>query len=100
LLQNGALDVWQTPVTGKKGRSAAVLSVLSREDDVERLVDYVLRKSTTFGVRYRTWNRLVLEREMEERDVNGRAVRFKIGRTTTGEVLKEKPEFDDVKDQY
>ena len=95
LLENGALDVWQTPGTGKKGRSMVCFSVLVRQPDLEHAADWILRNSTTFGVRHRKWDRLMLERDFESREENGSDVRYKIGRTTTGETLKEKIEFDD-----
>ena len=63
LLQQGALDVWQTPVTGKKGRAAICLSVLAEETNWAALADWLLRHSTTFGVRHRRWDRLKLARE-------------------------------------
>ena len=95
LLGMGALDVWQTPGTGKKGRSMVGLSILVEESQRDRIADWLLRHSTTFGLRCRAWDRLMLDREIETRRENGRDVRYKIGRTTDGEKLKEKIEFDD-----
>jgi hypothetical protein len=95
LLELGALDVWQTPGTGKKGRMMTCLSVLAKPSDHQSLADWILRNGTTFGIRYRNWDRLMLDREIETRTENGREVRYKIGRTTDGEKLKEKIEFDD-----
>ena len=94
LLEMGALDAWQTHATGKKGRTMVCLAVLVKEIDGNRIADWLLRNSTTFGLRYRTWDRLMLDREIDIRD----GVRYKIGRTTTGEKLKEKIEFDDWRD--
>jgi uncharacterized protein (TIGR00299 family) protein len=97
LLKAGALDVWTAPVTGKKGRAAVCISVLSGSSNWPRLADWMLRHTTTFGIRYRTWDRLKLERFTEMREVDGEPVAFKVGRTTEGEVLKEKPEFEDLR---
>jgi uncharacterized protein (TIGR00299 family) protein len=96
LFELGAFDVWQTPATGKKGRVTICLSVLANESRFGDLADWILRKSTTFGIRYRKWDRLKLAREIESRETSSGPVRYKIGRTTTGEKLKEKPEFDDL----
>ncbi|HTH51115.1 MAG TPA: LarC family nickel insertion protein [Pyrinomonadaceae bacterium] len=95
LLESGALDVWQTAGTGKKGRTMICFSVLIRESDLNSTADWILRNSTTFGLRHRRWDRLMLEREFETRTDDGHEVRYKIGKTTTGEKLKEKLEFDD-----
>lgn len=97
LLDLGVLDVWQTPATGKKGRAMVCFSVLVRESDRDAIADWILRHSTTFGLRYRGWNRLMLERDFETRDEAGREVRYKVGLTTAGEKLKEKVEFEDWK---
>jgi uncharacterized protein (TIGR00299 family) protein len=97
LLAQGALDAWSTPFTGKKGRSASCLSVLSRPGDWARFADWILRHTSTFGIRYRTWDRLMLERHTEARDVDGRQVTFKVGRTLNGETVKEKPEYEDLR---
>jgi uncharacterized protein (TIGR00299 family) protein len=94
-LERGALDVWQTPAAGKKGRVAICLSILAAPDKFNELSDWLLRHSTTFGIRYLTWDRLKLQRHYDERQTGGRSVRYKIGTTTAGEKLKEKPEFDD-----
>ena len=100
LLQKGALDVWTTTVNGKKGRTGFCLSVLAQIDDRNMLADFLLRHSTTFGVRTREWDRLKLERRFEKRKTERGEVTYKIGMTTTGEVLKEKPEFEDVRSTW
>ncbi len=100
LLQKGALDVWTTTVNGKKGRTGFCLSALARVDDRNALADFLLRHSTTFGVRMREWDRLKLERKFEKRQTPRGEVTYKIGMTTTGEVLKEKPEFEDVRSSW
>lgn len=95
-LKIGALDAWIAPVTGKKGRPASVLTLLSKEDGWEKLANFLLRQSSTFGLRYRVWDRLILGRRFETRETPEGRLRYKIGMTAAGEVLKEKPEFEDV----
>jgi len=97
LLQKGALDVWTTMVTGKKGRAGFCLSVLVQVDARNAFADFLLRNSTTFGVRMRRWDRLKLARRLERRETPGGEITYKIGMTTTGEVLKEKAEFEDMR---
>ena len=95
LLAAGALDVSLLPGTGKKSRPIVLLSVLAREDQWSQLADWLLKHSTTFGVRHRVWDRLKLARKFEPRETRGRTVTYKIGLTTDGKVLKEKAEFDE-----
>ncbi len=96
MLRHGAVDVWQTQVIGKKGRGMNVFSALCPSEKFAGLADWVMKNSTTFGLRYREWDRLVLDAEFESRDVEGRQVRFKSGKNLRGETVKEKPEFDDL----
>jgi uncharacterized protein (TIGR00299 family) protein len=96
-MELGALDAWITPLTGKKGRPAHCIVLLVGPDQVAPFSDFLLRESSSFGVRYSTWNRLKLAREEEIRETPDGPVSFKIGRTTTGETVKEKPEFEDLK---
>jgi uncharacterized protein (TIGR00299 family) protein len=95
LVELGALDVWQTPATGKKGRVLVCLSILVAPDLFNQIADWVLRNSTTFGIRYRHWDRLKLARKFETHDIDGTPVKHKVGLTTAGEVLKQKPEYED-----
>ncbi len=92
----GALDAWMTPVVGKKGRPALCFSLLAPESAAPMLADWLLRRSSTFGLRYSTRGKLQLRRTYEVRETPRGPVRFKVGRTTEGETLKEKPEFDDL----
>lgn len=91
----GALDAWMTPTVGKKGRPALCFTLLARPGDARELADFVLRHASTFGLRYTKRSRLKLAREQEVRQTPRGPVRFSVGRTTEGEKLKEKPEFDD-----
>ena len=99
-LAMGALDAWISPVVGKKGRPANLLTLLVRPDQLHTFTDFLLRNSSTFGVRYSTWDRFKLVREFETRETEKGPIRFKVGRTTEGDWLKEKPEFDDLKEVW
>ena len=95
LLESGALDVWQTSATFKKGRQGCVLTVLGTRDDQEKLTDLMLRHSTTLGVRTRKWNRTILERETTEKDTPLGKVRIK-SVVRDGKVIRSKVEYDDL----
>ena len=51
LLENGALDVWATPILMKKNRPAVMLSVLVDEEYRECCADIVLQETTSIGLR-------------------------------------------------
>lgn len=64
LMQNGALDVFVTPVHMKKGRPGIVLSVLATPGTVDSLEAILFRETGTLGIR-----RQLLERRTQCRDV-------------------------------
>ena len=97
LLEQGALDSWLTPVTGKKGRPAVCLSVLATEANWSSMAAWILKNGTTFGVRYRSWDRLKLRRRFERREAAEGFLTYKVGLAEDGGVLKEKPEFEEVR---
>lgn len=93
-LQAGALDAWFTPIQMKKSRPAVLFSVLCRVADVERLADWLLRETTTLGVRWRLFERLTAERAVDEVVTPWGAVRRKL-KLIDGRVAAAKPEYDD-----
>ena len=60
---DGALDVVQYPVTGKKGRMAVSVRVLCRVEAIEAVMEACFLETTTIGLRYRIEQRRLLERE-------------------------------------
>jgi len=97
LLEHGALDAWLTPMTGKKNRLGTMITALVDPAQWTDVADWLLRNSSTFGVRYRSYQRLELLRMSETRNTPYGKVNYKMGYTTKGEKLKEKPEFDDLR---
>jgi len=95
LLAEGALDAWTTPVSMKKNRPGVMLSVLCAADERDALTRRVIGLTGSFGVRYRSWDRVVLEREHVSVATRFGDVRLKVGRLD-GAVVVAKPEFDDV----
>jgi len=79
LMAAGALDAWVTPVTGKKGRPAHVVSVLSDPAAVGTLRRVLADETGTLGIRAQTWERWPSSREFAEVDVEGYPVRVKKG---------------------
>ena len=95
VLEAGALDAWITPTLMKKGRPGFVFTVLAQPDNADHLSTWLLRNTTTLGIRRITAQREVLQRWTESRETAYGTIRTKMaGRD--GEVWKEKPEHDDV----
>ena len=95
LFDNGALDVFTTPIMMKKNRPAVLLTVLCKPDVKNEMARLLLHNTTTFGIRYQSLKRDVLDYSV-----------YKVG-TAYGEIriksaagwgiVKEKPEYEDVR---
>ena len=68
LFENGALDVFYTPIYMKKNRPAYCLTVCSKKEDIHKLQNIIFKETTTIGIRYRYENRTELKREIIEID--------------------------------
>ncbi len=79
LMRAGALDAWVTPVTGKKGRPAHVISVLGDPAAVGQLRHVLADETGTLGIRAQSWQRWPAQRQFTEVDVGGYPVRVKHG---------------------
>jgi hypothetical protein len=97
LLDEGAVDVWCTPILMKKQRPGVMVSLLCLERDQEHLTRRLIELTGTFGVRRRLWDRLVLARRHESVDTPFGPIRLKIGVMDHKPILA-KPEFEDVRE--
>src|SRR5439155_737566 len=96
LLAAGARDAFLVPVVMKKSRPAIMLRVLAAPADRDRLAGIVFAETSTIGLRYTTWARLVLPREERTVETPYGTVRVKIARAPDG-TLNVAPEFEDCR---
>ena len=96
LLAAGALDVFSVPVQMKKGRPGAVLTVLSKQEDADRLTKLIFAETTTLGVRRREEMRQVLARRWETVETPWGPVRIKIA-SMNGTISNYAPEYEDCR---
>lgn len=64
LLNNGALDVWVTPIFMKKNRPAYKISVLSDPLQLASLTEILMSETSTFGIRVSEVKRYKSKREI------------------------------------
>ncbi len=100
LLAEGALDVFVTACTMKKGRSGHLLSVICRMEDEVRVKEILLAETSTLGVRSNVTERLIAERQLKKVELksghtDAQSVRVKIGKDLEGNVINVQPEFED-----
>jgi pyridinium-3,5-bisthiocarboxylic acid mononucleotide nickel chelatase len=74
LMEKGALDVSWTPVYMKKGRPGYRLTVIASPKNSAALIDLIMIHTRTLGVRVRTMQRVVAERENKEVRFSGYTV--------------------------
>jgi pyridinium-3,5-bisthiocarboxylic acid mononucleotide nickel chelatase len=96
LLGLGALDVFYTAVTMKKGRPGLLLTVLASPDRREALEEVLFAETTTLGVRRQEWERTVLGRERVEVETPYGSIGVKVG-SRGGRVYNAQPEFEECR---
>ena len=96
LMQQGAHDVYLTPIIMKKGRPAILLSVLTDKTKTDVVLDTIFRETTSIGVRILEVGRKKLSREIREVDTVYGKIRIKISKRGD-EVLTITPEYEDCR---
>ena len=92
----GALDVWHTPIQMKKNRPGVLLSALTPPELETAAVEFILRETTTLGVRVRRADRYVAQRESHSIDTPAGRVSVKV-KLLDGVPVSAAPEPDDCR---
>ena len=95
VLEEGALDAFSTSVYMKKNRPGILLTIMCKEDMIERMLQYIFRYTTTIGVRQSICNRFILDREEEIIETEYGTVRIK--KVSGYGTSRVKPEYEDIK---
>lgn len=94
LLENGALDVFTTPIYMKHNRPAVQISVLCKVNDVHQVEKLLFAEGLTFGIRRQILQRSKLSREFVTVATEFGEIKIKVG-SLAGAVVTAKPEFSD-----
>jgi pyridinium-3,5-bisthiocarboxylic acid mononucleotide nickel chelatase len=97
LLEAGAWDVYRSAVQMKKGRTGVEMTVLAKPDLGPVLRELLLRETTTIGLRWRSENKVALDREISEVSTPWGKVRMKVARWPSGKVANAAPEYEDCR---
>lgn len=89
----GAVDVWWTPIVMKKSRPALLLAALAPVAAREAISGVLFRETTTIGVRYRTVERQVLDRETIAVETAFGPLPIKLARLG-GRIVNAAPEYE------
>lgn len=96
LLEQGALDVMAAPVVMKKGRLGTLLTVLCRSGEENKLEHLLFRETTTLGIRRRSEERSILQRDFVTVETAWGRIRIKVA-SADGEVMNAMPEYEDCR---
>lgn len=96
LMAAGALDVSVVPAVMKKGRPGHIVTVLSPPELAGSLTDYLLRHSTTLGVRIAPVDRVTAARRLIDVETPFGKVRVKV-KELGGAAVDAAPEYEDCR---
>lgn len=94
LMEEGARDVYYTPIYMKKNRPAYELNVICMEEQIDRLQEIIFQNTTTIGIRRMKMERTVLNRELREIDTSLGKVQVKVCELGTEQRIY--PEYESI----
>ena len=97
LFENGAREVYLTPITMKKGRPGQLLGVLVENSLLPMISETILSETTTLGVRYHEVDRHVMLRKTITVKTRYGNIRVKVGQHNSIEQFA--PEYEDCANQ-
>lgn len=89
-------EVFLTPILMKKSRPATLITVICSAEKLSSVIDFLIRETTTLGLRWREEERSCAEREILPLQTRYGKIRFKLARWE-GKGVNFSPEYDDCK---
>jgi hypothetical protein len=96
LLGMGAQEVFLTPVLMKKNRPATLVTVICSVEKMPSVTEFLLRETTTLGLRWREEERETAQRESLTLQTKHGKIRFKLAHWE-GRPINLAPEYEDCK---
>ncbi|TKJ47997.1 TIGR00299 family protein [Candidatus Aerophobetes bacterium Ae_b3a] len=96
LFSEGALDVFLTPIQMKRTRPATMLSVITDEEKMEKMLELIFDETTTLGVRISKIKRRKLNRESRKVATKYGKIEVKIGKLD-GMVKNISPSYEECR---
>lgn len=95
-ISDGALDIYTESIYMKKNRPAIKLCILCNERDLNKFIDLIMLETSTFGVRYNKYNRVILDRKFTKIETQFGEVSVKLG-YYKDKLIRVTPEYEDCK---
>jgi uncharacterized protein (TIGR00299 family) protein len=96
ILKMGAMDIFLTSVQMKKNRSGILLTIICQPQRVDEFSDFLLRETTTIGLRWRIDNRIKAHRTIQVIQTQHGAINFKVAKIGH-RTINVAPEYEDCK---
>jgi hypothetical protein len=96
LLAMEVLEVFITPILMKKNRPGHLLTVICPSTKLPFVTKFLLRETTTLGLRWHEEERTKTDREILTRETKYGKIRFKLAKWE-GKVVNLSPEYEDCK---
>jgi len=90
------LDVFITPILMKKNRPGHLLTVICSSGKLLSVTDFLLRETTTLGLRWREEERAIADREVRDLQTKYGKIHLKLGKWG-GNIVNISPEYEDCK---
>jgi len=90
------LDVFITPILMKKNRPGHLLTVICSSEKLLSVTDFLLRETTTLGLRWREEERAIADREVRDLQTKYGKIHLKLGKWG-GNIVNISPEYEDCK---
>lgn len=97
LLDMGIKDVFLTPVQMKKNRPGTLFTVLCSPEMMSQVADFLMRETTSIGVRWHTEHRMKAVRKISQVETPYGPIRYKVASCDADRVLNVFPEYEDCK---
>jgi hypothetical protein len=89
-------DVFLTPILMKKSRPATLLTVICHSEKLPSIVEFLLRETTTLGLRWHEEERARADRKILKLQTKYGEIHFKLARWE-GRAINLSPEYEDCK---
>jgi uncharacterized protein (TIGR00299 family) protein len=96
LLAMKVLEIFITPILMKKNRPGHLLTIICPSEKLPSVTKFLLRETTTLGLRWHEEERAKADREILTRETKYGKIRFKLARWD-GRVVNLSPEYEDCK---
>lgn len=96
MLEMGALDVFLIPMQMKKNRPGTLLTLICTPERIGEFADFLMRETTTIGLRWRIDNRIKAHRSIKEVPTLYGPIKVKVAEVN-GSVINVTPEYEDCK---